>query len=213
MKRYIKSAQSIQIEFTLDVDVVHRFKGSRNLAASQELDSLDVTALRNPIVNFPENPPLDVKADYYINFIEFVNKVDELLELRHFEVLGERDILNTPSTTSESVYRGILFTVLKHSDGARVHGKIMNTLRIAGHKATRSSRRTRQAKLEQVATSPEARMHNSGRPLVVGEFESIHVHCSVETPSASNVSNKEFYSYVDALQYIDQLLDEWESVS
>ena len=72
--------------------------------------------------------------------IHFVNRVDELLELRGFEFLGESDFTKTDS---ESKYRGILFNISKDIREIHIFGKVMHTLRMSGHKETRSSRRTR----------------------------------------------------------------------
>lgn len=207
MKRYIRAYTSYSVkDLKIDIEVIYNVV-SNDIAASTELDSMDLQILDKQIVNFPDATELDTNSDAYKNFIEFVNKVDELLELRGYDVLGESEYTKTDS---ESQYRGIVFNTVKDINNVHISGKIMNTLRLAGHKETRGSRRTRPAKLEKGANSPEAKALNRGEPLIVGEFQSIRIKCSVPDESKANISNKEFYSYLDAIKCIDQILDEWD---
>ena len=84
-------------------------------------------------------------------------------------------------------------------------------MRISGHKSTRQSCRVRWDKINRAASSDEALAMNIGKPLVVGEFESIVIQCTANSPELANIDNKEFHSYKDALRCIDKILDVWES--
>lgn len=207
MKRYIRSNNYTVKHVNIEIEVLYATK-YMNVAASDILDGMDLHSLDKQIVNFPENADeIDVNSEAYLNFIEFVNKVDELLELRNYDVLGESEYTETDS---ESKYRGVVFNAAKDINNIHLSCKVMNTLRLAGHKVTRSSRRNRAAKLERGANSPEAKALNNGQPLVVGEFESIRIKCSVPDASKANISNKEFYSYLDAIKCVDDILDVWD---
>lgn len=143
-----------------------------------------------------------------MKFIEYVNKVDELLELRRFDVLGESE---TTRSDYESVYRGIVSNVSKDSkDGTHIFGKVMNTLRLSGHSETRSSRRSRNSKLQDRASQPDAKMLNEGDAIEVRDSDSTVIRYKVASQEEAVIPNKEFYSYLDALKYVDQLLDMWE---
>ena len=209
MKRYIK-ANTSDYDFYIELVVSYTLPDDLKLAASSELDLMDLSILDKQIVNFPEDKvEIDTNSEAYKNFIEFVNKVDELLELRKFEVLGESE---KAWHDSESTYRGILINLAKTLSENHISGKIMHTLRLSGHKESRSSRRTRAQKLEDAANSEEVKALNSGNSAIVGEFESIRIKCTVSDPSKSKISNKEFYSYLDAIHCIDAILDNWDEL-
>lgn len=210
MKMYVKSAEHVKrIEFKIDLVITYNLAIDSNVAASIELDSMDLSSLDFQILNFPSDRPVDKDSEIYKKFIDLVNKVDELLELRNFTVLGETEDMKSDW---ESEYRGIVLNVSKDLPGGiHVFGKIMNTLRVSGHKETRSSRRTRNDKIEYRAGSEDARELNSGEPLVPDKFESIVVKCTVSDQSHAVIPNKEFYSYRDVIIYVDQLLDQWST--
>lgn len=209
MKRYIKSLVSNDIEFNLKLEIRYVITDyQKSLAASSELDSMDLSNLDTQIINIPDYSDFKdiVNTEAYKKFIEFVNKVDELLELRNFEVLGESE---KTDRDSESEYRGIVVNVVKVTDDLHVSGKIEHILRLFGHKESRTSRRNRADKQQKAANSPEALALNNGNPLEIGEFESIRVMCIASEPAKANIKNKEFYSYLDALQCVDGILDFW----
>lgn len=203
----MKKLKQNKIQFTIFVDINYSFQKDISLAASSELDSMDISDLQKPIVNFVKGMPFDINSEVYKNFIEFVNKVDELLEKREFEFLGESE---RQDSDSESIYRGIVLNISKDTPFNHISGKIENTLRLSGHRETRSSRRTRGEKQKAAAESEEAKALNNGEPLIVGEFQSIVVKRTVKFSDKVNIENKEFYTYVDALRCVDQILDRWD---
>ena len=204
----MKKLKQNKIQFTISVDINYSFQKDIGLAASSELDSMDISDLQKPIVNFVKDEPFDTNSEVYKNFIKFVNKVDELLEKREFEFLGESE---RQDSDSESIYRRIVLNISKNTPLGRISGKIENTLRLSGHKETRSSRRTRSEKQKAAAESEEAKALNNGEPLMVGEFQSIVIKRTVKFSDKINIENKEFYTYVDALKCVDQILDSWDN--
>ena len=200
------SKKSSIIQFFIQIDVRYIFGPTSKLAASTEFNLLDVSKLDKQIVDFPEGYSIDRNSEAYKNFIEFVNKVDELLELRQFDVLGESD---SEHLDFESVYRGIVFNICKDVDDKHISGKIEHIIRISGHKESRSSRRKRLVKHTESTESEEALKLNFGKPLQIRQFQSIVIKCKVSDKSKSHIENKEFYSYLDALKCVDQILDSW----
>ena len=218
MKRYIRGNKRkvINFEVVINIDYVHY---SAKIAASKELDSMNLSEFDERIVNFPDDVPYNTKTneymrfimntDAYKKFIKLVNKIDELLELRHYDILGESEFTKT---NTESKYRGVVMNVSKDLDSdTHLSGKIMHTLRFSGHKETRTSRRTRWKKISDAANSDKAKEIGGGEPLPIGEFESFVVKCTVDSKEFAKIENKEFYTYADIIRCVDKVLDELET--
>ena len=177
------------------------------IASSEELDSMDLSKLEKRIINLPKGVRLNTNSEAWNNFIDTVNAMDELLELRGFDGLGDSEI---NKEDSESTYRGIVFPVVKTVGDTTYNGKIENFIRVAVQHETRSSRINRASKMEDSANSEEAKALNNGNPLEVGEFESIVVKCTVTGEDEASLPNKQFYTYADPVRYLDEVLDRWE---
>lgn len=208
MKRVITASQNDIVTIKIDIAVNYSIanESSLSVAASKEFDSMDLSSLSRPIINLPQGQRINTHSEAYNNFIEAVNKIDELLELRGIEVVGEHE---SDLDDSEATYRELLFNCVKDVDGVYYSITIANFLRIAAHKETRSSRRDRSTKLENAVNSGSSKKANNGVTPEVGEFQSIVVRASVSDPSKTNIANKEFYTYRDAVECVDRILDTW----
>ena len=204
MKKINRFAGVDHIDLKIHIDVTYRTIYGGKLIASSELDGMDVSSLDRPIINYVKEDMLDSESGVYKQFIEFVNKVDELLDLRGFTYLGESE---HEDSNSESTYRDVVINVSKDTELGHVSGKVLHTLRLSGNRETRSSHRNRLDKQKCTAKSPEALKLNNGKPLIVGEFESIRVGCTVKSQDETNIENKEFYTYLDTLKCVDSILD------
>lgn len=164
MKRVVYSNNShriLNVELSIEVNYAYTFS---DIAASKELNSMDLSELDKEIVNFPIDKKISIQSAAYKQFIKFVNKVDELLEKRGFEILGESE---KDRSKDESVYKGIIFNVSKDTATKHISAKILHTLRVSGHKSTRQSRRVRQEKISRAANSKDALLINNGEPLTI----------------------------------------------
>lgn len=196
----------IKIELVVNYSLTNSV--SQPLAASKEFDEIGLSSLDKPIINLPTGQRINTHYEAHSNFIETVNKVDELLERRGIEVVGETE---HESIDSESTYREILLNASKDTDSMHYSIAVANFLRLAARKETISSQRNRQTKLENAVDSEESKDANNDQSPEIVEFQSIIIQASVSDPSKVNISNKEFYTYKDAIQCVDEILDTWTS--
>lgn len=209
------------INFELSIELNYTYLDDNlSIAASKELDSMDISDLSGKIVDFPNNIPYTPNSDEYFKaivktkaykkFVILVNKVDRLLELRGYDILGESEFTKTGT---ESKYRGIVLNISKDVGDTHLSGKVMHTLRFSGHKETRTSRKTRWDKIGKAAESKAARDLNNGKPLEVGQFESFVVKCTAKSQELAKIENKEFFSYTDIIRCVDLAIDRLEEAS
>ena len=150
---------------------------------------------------------IDIDSEAYQQFLIFVNKVDELLELRFFEVLGESDSVFKYESGSESVHRRIIFNVAKDLDESiHVSGKIVFNLRLPDSTETEANEQTRENNKHRVQESGIARTLNADDTLVEGNFGPIVVRYTASHKNATILDN-EFYSCMDTLKCVDNILD------
>lgn len=207
MKRYIKPSTS-SVECNISIVFNYKLVDMRDMdvAASNAIDKLDLSSLNVPIINSPVGITINTNSEAWRKFIEAVNMIDKLCEVRGITIVGESE---SNKEDSESVCRSVLMNLVKDVRGVHYSIKQENVLRVAGHKETREARRNRGRKQQEAAESPEARKLNDGNPLVVGKFQSIVVRATASDPSMAEIEDKELSSHKDVVLCVDKIFDDW----
>ena len=165
-------------------------------------DPSTIPMLYLPVVTRPFGKSISFDSDCFNHFTEFVNRVDEMLEIKEYEIVGE----STDSSDfkeSKSIFRNDTLNYCKNTTEAHLSGKITSSLiYIPMPEGIVTAKKSMQYKGNDIY------MQNNVDSIEYGMFQSIVVSNTITglDESIQEFNKMSFTNCIDALKYLDCIL-------